>query len=678
MSQINAPKLPKPFCQITQYFYTGLFLIVSLFFLTQLVNREISNARVASDFVFFYSLISTATLVLCLTTCAIYQHRLLLLPALSLVIIAVSFFVGIDVLYMLMFFLANPVCISFLFVTGLYAIQNKYRQETTIQVTEPRNHTLYILLISLTLLSEKFGLLTVATILFIIYVKILVVIVQDKKNKLLPFVYLTAFISIWVIGSKIEADQTEILACAFLLHITLYLLFSYQSKRPLILSSMVEAGLWAGGAIWFSFIGLLLFALYKEIPLFSMLSILVILIGFYLIWRTNISAIIVLIAFIIIFIFEISPTPSLFYVDTDNQRETILSSNIIIPQIVNEAPLYKWIQLNEEKISPIKEHDSSVQLPDQKLYLFFGSDTHGRDSDNQVRRFNLETLAWNQDQPASPSWLVARSFKSGLYVPGLDKASIRPIAMHSYDQLAWLNEESCMALLGVAFHHLPTLWLPERRQLARLWCYDPAKYQWKVLSDPISSPRLFSGTLVESNDNKLYALGHHNSMQGLLPIGKEHQASRSGLFRWSSKQPVWYPVNSSLETGSQIVGEWDSATANIITFDDGGRSVRIIDPGSGKAIHIARNENCIQRSTYPPITATSSTPGRIHFIVRKGKYSALCVVNLYNKQIEFLHHVSMSLPMNFHLHYIKDWESLLIFQSSPDRLNERTAWFMRI
>ena len=144
------------------------------------------------------------------------------------------------------------------------------------------NHTLYILLISLTLLSEKFGSLTVAIILFIIYVKILVVSVQDKKNKPLPFIYLTAFISIWVIGSKIEADQTEILACAFLVHITLYLLFAYQSKRPLILASMVEAGLWAGGAIWFSFIGLLLFALYKEIPLFSMLSILVILIGFYL------------------------------------------------------------------------------------------------------------------------------------------------------------------------------------------------------------------------------------------------------------------------------------------------------------------------------------------------------------------------------------------------------------
>ncbi len=660
----------------------GILLGICIFYTMQFGVRQLKAISVATDFVFFYPIIGMLILLTgFINGLMFWRNHMLWILGFGL-IIALTYATKLDTSFMLIRFLADPISPNVLFFAIIIYVSAQMNAHHNINNNAKNNSLIFILTTPFILLPTIFAdafISLLAAIIATVFILKNIRQNQIKNSKmhlisglLIGGLFATAFISF-----ALNMNSTETLAgMTFLVVIAKLLTIKGAQKY--------KFGLLASKAFLVATMTLLIafcLLLFISIPTVSPILVLIISGIFLALYFNSMGKLtrIMFVSLIPIFIIFLGvggqiSSPSMF------QAELALmqSRPMGMPDNVQNAPLYVWTKMKSANMSSTVEHDASVHVAGTNSYMFFGADTHGKDSNNNVSRFNLDNQTWGIDQPSSPSWFKARNFEVGQFVPALRSANQRPVAQHTYGQTAWLKSEKCMAVLGGSFHHLPMAFLPNRPQVTKLWCYDPVKIKWRILDQARNAPRLFSGSLIaNTNGDTLYALGHINTENGLLPIGGESSQLRQGLYKWQQSDASWTPILPALDIGPQITSLFDTKINQIITIEKGGRVIRSIDPVTKIITTLALNEKCVQSHPYPPITATKGEAGEIYFLVRRGKNTLLCLINKA-KDIEFIKSIPKALSMNFHLHYIGQWKSLLIFQSDSDKPKYRTAWIMRV
>ncbi|MEL7401107.1 MAG: hypothetical protein AAFN68_11125, partial [Pseudomonadota bacterium] len=317
---------------------------------------------------------------------------------------------------------------------------------------------------------------------------------------------------------------------------------------------------------------------------------------------------------------------------------------------LNTIAAGRWTKIhqmhaNDITAFPRQVHSGSAFDQKRNRLLIFGSDTHGRDWDNSVRAFDLDTLSWSSlsDQQPFSNYIVTAEG-----VPGaLADKHLFPWAMHAFDAINYDPVADRLVVASKPEHLKPgrfkspisnSLW--DRALSHPTWSFDFTTERWETLVTD-KAVHLFPYASAYSRE--------HHAIFGFRP---------DGVFKLSLTLPSWNKVARSSINAYHTQAVWDSDNQAFVIAGshDLSNTIHIYRPGEDKTIEMPTSGKRPPGFEHTPMAYYESN-GMVAFVIDvRQDGEDLAETWLYNlkqdkwKQLwgaEFPFH----LGMNYHMQY---------------------------
>jgi hypothetical protein len=241
----------------------------------------------------------------------------------------------------------------------------------------------------------------------------------------------------------------------------------------------------------------------------------------------------------------------------------------------SSIPSGKWLKIHQiaagdELKFRRQEHSGSAWDNNRQRIMIFGSDTHGKDWDNSVYFFDLESRFWSRSGPPDGRDTYRASDK-GLAVAG-DFGGDRPWAMHAFDALAYdpINDRLIVASAprhlapGAFGNWMVGLWEKVKRHPT--WFYSIGENAWYPAA---GRPQNFFPFATAYNSSTFLLIGF----------------KPDGIFEFDTEKETWRKVAASSVAGYHTQAVYDNHNRAFVVFGENDKRnvVHSYRPGDKKS-----------------------------------------------------------------------------------------------
>jgi hypothetical protein len=335
----------------------------------------------------------------------------------------------------------------------------------------------------------------------------------------------------------------------------------------------------------------------------------------------------------------------------------------------SSTPTERWLKVrqlsaDDPAVFDRQGHSGSAWDSKRQRLIIFGSNTHGKNWDNSIHNFDLDSLSWSINRPPDErsSYRVSQE---GLPLAGYPSAPA-PWAMHTFDALAYDPSRESLIVASAPKHLKPGrfsnsmegLWDKIREQPT--WLYSIDSDTWRPAKGP-------------SVDFFPYAIAYDSCRQ--LVVG-----FRPGkIYEFDMPKEAWQKVAKNTMWGYHTAAVYDAENRAFILFGNHEKSnaVFVYRPGDSESMEMPTPGIRPPGDEHVPL-AYDSDLGATVALVDNGEVAETWVYSLPNdawRQIETAN-FPFKLGMNYHLQYSEKHNLLLLVANQEHQLP--SVWILRL